>query len=79
LSINALTSSNNSCLHIAAMNGHLEVCKYLIEEAKPHKVDVLLLGLNNETAAEAAFNAGKKETYNYVLEHQIKMQNWRNR
>ena len=52
--IYSVTSSNNSALHIAAKNGHLEVCKYLVEHAKPIRADVLLRGLDNETAMEAA-------------------------
>lgn len=52
--VNSVTSSNNSALHIAAKNGHLEVCKYLVEHAKPIRADVLLRGLDNETAMEAA-------------------------
>jgi hypothetical protein len=79
LNVNALTSSNNTCLHIAAKNGYIGICKYLVEEAKPLKADVLIKGLDNDTPCEAALEMGKVAEGNYLLYHQKRMQHWRNR
>ena len=79
LNVNATNSSCNTCLHVAAKNGHLAVCKYLVEEAHPIKADVLAKGLENETPMEAAMDMGKFEVGNYLMVHEKKMKNWRNR
>ena len=39
-------------------NGHLQVVKYLVEEAKPIKTDLLHKGMDGETAMEAALEVG---------------------
>jgi hypothetical protein len=41
-------------LHVAAKNGYFEICKYMVEDARPIKANVLLKGLENETPKEAA-------------------------
>ena len=79
LGINNITSSNNSALHIAAKNGHLLVCKYLVEDALPFKADVLIKGLDNDTAKDASADMGKEEVARYLDYHQNKMQHWKNR
>ena len=79
LNVNKVNTSGNSCLHIAAKNGHLNICKYLVEEAQPIKADVLCKGLDNETPMEAAIDMGKFEVGNYLQVHQKRMINWQNR
>ena len=69
LNINNVTSSNNTALHIAAKNGHLNVCKYLVEEAKPIKADVLIRGLDNDTPKDAAMDMGKFDEGNFLAFH----------
>lgn len=73
LNVNSLTSSNNTALHIAAKNGHLAICKYLVEEAKPLKADVLLKGLDNDTPCVAALEMGKYEEGKYLRHHEKRM------
>ena len=69
LNINNITSSNNSALHIAAKNGHLRVCQYLVEEAHPIKADVLIKGLDNDTAKDASADMGKEDVAKYLEYH----------
>jgi ankyrin repeat protein len=73
LNVNSLTSSNNTALHIASKNGHLDVCKYLVEDAKPLKADILLKGLDNDTPSEAALEMGKLEECKYLKYHENRM------
>jgi ankyrin repeat protein len=77
--INALTNSNNSPLHTAAKNGHLSICKYMIEHAKPEKANVLLTGLEGETPMETALDHGKNEVGEYLTHHENRMRHWNNR
>ena len=49
IGINSVNSSNNTPLHIAAKNGYMSICKYLVENATPIRADVLLKGLDNDT------------------------------
>lgn len=74
--MNSTTSSQNSPLHIAAKNGHLEICKFLVENSR---ADVLLKGLDNETPYESARDMGKHEVGHYLKYHEKRMQHWRNR
>ena len=76
--VNSTTSSQNSCLHIAAKNGHLAICKYLVEESR-QKADVLLKGLENDTPCEAARAMGQVEEEEYLRYHEKRMLHWRNR
>ncbi len=77
--VNITNSSNNTALHIAAKNGLLEICKYLVEHAKPTKSDVLIKGLDAETAREAANDMGNYDVGKYMGFHERRMRNWRNR
>ena len=77
--VNQLNSSHNTPLHIAAKNGFMEICKYLIEVVREPKVDVLIKGLDNETAKDAAIDMGKNELGKYLAFHEKRMEHWKNR
>lgn len=79
LPINSITNSNNTALHTAAKNGHFSVCKYLVEEAKPIKANVLSKGLDNETPMASAMNHGKFEVGELLEYHERRMRHWNNR
>lgn len=79
IDVNMPNSSNNSALHIAAKNGLQEICKYLVDCAKPVKADVLIKGLDGETPKEAAMEMGHYEVGKFLAYHEKRMRNWRNR
>ena len=79
MDINAINSSSNTPLHVAAKNGYFEICKYLVEDARPIKANVLLKGLENETPKEAATQHGKTRVSEFLSIHQKKAGNWNNR
>lgn len=58
-------------MHIAAKNGHLSICKFLVEGIpKTMKADLLLKGLDGETAKDAALDMGKDEVGMYLQYHE---------
>ncbi|KAL3782777.1 hypothetical protein HJC23_003098 [Cyclotella cryptica] len=55
----AVDSSHKSCLHLAASHGHLDVCGWLLSEAK---IDPKLLDQKNKTALQIAEENGNEKT-----------------
>ncbi len=50
INVNSTNSSGFTPLHIAAKNGFMDICKYLIDETPvDEKSDILIKGLDGET------------------------------
>ena len=95
IDLNARTYSDNTALHIAAKNGYFDIVKYLVEQAdaardkmqifteeentQRKRIDVTVLGLENETAAKAARDHGQDEIADYLDRHEKMANHWNNR
>ena len=63
--VNAQDNVGYTALHRAAHNGQLEMCKYLVEEAK---IDIWIVCDNGLTAFQVAIKFGHAATANWLLE-----------
>ena len=55
---NAKDSNGRSCLHVAAMNGHLDVCRWLLSEAN---ISPSILDLDGKSALDLAITGNHNE------------------
>ena len=60
---NALDSSKRTCLHIAAFEGYLEICRWLLSEAT---IDPKLRDSNNQTAVDLANENGQDQVVQMI-------------
>ena len=63
--INLKTSSGTNCLHIAALNGHLNLCKTLIDI---HNLDIHTANNAGWTAIHFSSKGGDYEIFNYFAD-----------
>jgi len=77
--INNVPTSGYTALHIAARNNRLEICQYLVLQAKPQKADVLIRGLEKDTPKEAAVELQREEIAEFLDYHERRMTMWKNR
>ena len=60
---NAIDAHQRSCLHLAAMHGHVDVCRWLLSEVN---IDCNMLDATKKKAVHLAIAAGKKEIENLL-------------
>ena len=56
---------NTTCLHIAALNGQLNLCKMLLEN---YNADIQIKSNDEETALHCAAHNGDVELFQYLVE-----------
>ena len=79
IAINSKVASGYTALHIAARNNRREICKYLVEEAKPQRANVLSEGLERDTPRKSAEELGHAGVAEYLLYHEKRMMMWQNK